>query len=247
MYIVFIDESGQPGGYDVFSNKLKDNSSKFFILSGFMINGDNINIIEKDLNDVKIKYGLNTTTEAKWHSSYKKLGLSLEEYKNYKSDIINIISKYKNSVISIVMDKLKCYQYKSHINNHNDLYAVALHLLMERICMEITDRHGRNTELPVLLFTDSRKNDNNNILDKELQISYKRAKNMGTNYVGFPNFAESLVFIDSEYSSGIQLADFCAGATYRYFSENDTFFLDLLKPAIREKNGKINGVGIKIY
>ena len=113
--------------------------------------------------------------------------------------------------------------------------------------MEVTDRDGRNTNIPVILFTDSRKNDNNNKLDKELQISYRRAKNMGTKYIGFPNFSESLVFIDSQYSSRIQLADFCAGAIFKCFEDNNSDFINILKPAIRNHNGKIAGVGIKKF
>ena len=247
MYIIFIDESGQPGGYDVENKKLKDGATKYFVLSGFMINGNDLIKIEQQLNQIKIKYGLSKESEAKWNSSYKTLGMELETYKKYKCEICSIISTYKNSVVGIVMDKEECYKNKKGIENHNDIYAFALNLLMERFCMEVTDRDGRNTNIPVILFTDSRKNDNNNKLDKELQISYRRAKNMGTKYIGFPNFSESLVFIDSQYSSGIQLADFCAGAIFKCFEDNNSDFINILKPAIRNHNGKIAGVGIKKF
>ena len=113
--------------------------------------------------------------------------------------------------------------------------------------MEVTDRHGRDTNIPVILFTDSRKNDNNNRLDKELQKSYRRAKQIGTKYMGFPNFSESLVFVDSQYSSGVQLADFCAGAIFKKFENNNEDFLNILNPAIRNHNGRIDGVGIKEF
>ena len=246
MYIVFIDESGQPGGYDSNTQKLVGGATKYFILSGFMIDGNDLINIEQKLNQVKIKYGLSKDIEAKWNSSYKALGMTLEEYQKYKSEICEIIAEYRNSVVGIVMDKQECYKNKKGIESHNDLYAYALNLLMERFCMEVTDRHGRDTNIPVILFTDSRKNDNNNKLDKELQISYRRAKNMGTKYIGFPNFSESLVFIDSQYSSGIQLADFCAGAIFKKFEDNVSEFQDILIPAIRSHKGKIEGVGIKI-
>lgn len=240
MYLVFIDESGQPGG--------TINSSKFFTLSGFMVDANNILEITSKLKDIKLKYGLNPSLEIKWSCSYSKLGLSFEEYKNMKKDIINMISQYNNSVIGIIMDKEYCYKNRSDIRNHNDLYAFALNLLMERVCMEISDRDGRNSITPALMFTDSRKNDNNNKLDKELQIAYLRARSMGTHYIKFPNFGESLLFIDSNYSSGIQLADFCAGAIHKNFESNDDEFFNLLLPAIRKnKLGNIYGFGIKLY
>lgn len=248
MYIVFIDESGQPGGWDNEKNCLTSNSSKFFTLGGFMIDADNILEIESKFKDIKLKYGLNESDEIKWSCSYSKLGLTFEQYKNMKEDIIKMISDYPNSVIGIVMDKENCYKTRNDIKNHNDLYAFALNLLMERVCMEISDRDGRNATTPALMFTDSRKNDNNNKLDKELQIAYLRARSLGTYYIKFPNFCESLVFIDSNYSCGIQCADFCAGAIHKKFESNNDDFFNLLSPAIRKnKLGNIYGYGIKLY
>ena len=61
------------------------------------------------------------------------------------------------------------------IQNHNDLYAIALHLLMERCCMQITDEKGRNTHIPAMMFADSRKNNNNNKLDSFNFMKEKRA------------------------------------------------------------------------
>ncbi len=247
MYIVFIDESGQPGGYDEENKKLIQGATKYFVLSGFMIDGNELINIQQKLNQIKIKYNLSIDTEAKWNSSYSALKMTLEEYKNYKIEVCEIIAEYKNSVVGIVMDKEKCYKEKKGIKDHNDLYAYSLNLLMERFCMEITNKHGRNTDVPVILFTDSRKNDNNNKLDKELQIAYRRAKQIGTKYIGFPNFSESIVFVDSKYSSGVQLADFCAGVIFKKFENNNSEFLKILLPAIRTHNEKIDGVGIKRF
>ncbi len=248
MYIVFIDESGQPGGWNNVENNLTKNSSKFFTLSGFMIDANNILEITSKLKDIKIKYGLSEHTEIKWSTSYSKLGLTFDQYINMKKDILNMISQYNNSVIGIVMDKQSCYKNRTDIKNHNDLYAFALNLLMERVCMEISDRDGRDSTTPALMFTDSRKNDNNNKLDKELQIAYLRARSLGTHYIKFPNFCESLVFIDSTYSSGIQCADFCAGAIHKKFEVNEDEFFNILLPSIRKnKYENIYGYGIKLY
>lgn len=247
MYIIFIDESGQPGGYNSDTNEFNEKSSKYFILSGFMIDGNELINIQQKLNLIKIKYGLNKDIEAKWNSSYKALGMEFETYVKYRKEILELISEHRNSVVGIAMNKEKCYKSNYNIKNHNDLYAFALNLLMERFCMEVTDRNGRDTCVPVILFTDSRKNDRNNNLDKELQIAYRRAKNMGTKYIGFPNFSESLVFIDSKYSSGIQLADFCAGAIFKFFEDGNDTYINMIKTSIRNHNGKINGAGLKEF
>ncbi len=247
MYLVFIDESGQPGGFDEEKGELIKNSSKYFTLAGFMIDADKILEIENSLRDIKLKYNLNPLHEVKWYTTYSKLGLNFNQYKNMKMDIIKIISKYPNSVIGIVIDKEHAYKNKEYVKNHNDLYAVALHLLMERIWMETSKKNNKERQIPVMVLADSRKNDNNNKLDKELQIAYLRAKNMGTYFIKFPNFCESLVFVNSDYYAGIQLSDFCAGAIHKKFENNDEEFFNVLLPAIRTHHNEIYGAGIKLY
>lgn len=238
---------GQPGGFDKEKNELVKNTSKYFILSGFMINADKILHIEEKMRDIKLKYGLNPYHEIKWNTRYKDMGIDYKKIMDMKKEIMGIVNNYKNSVIGIVMDKEYCYKNKEFIQNHNDLYAIALHLLMERCCMQITDEKGRNTVIPAMIFADSRKNDRNNKLDIELQSSYLRAKNMGTHFVKFPNFCDTLIFVDSDYSAGIQVADFCAGAIFRKYEKEDTMFFEILKPAIRTHKGNIDGAGIKLY
>lgn len=238
---------GQPGGFNNESNKLVNNTSKFFTIGAFMIDANKIIEVENRVKDVKIKYGLDSHHEIKWHTTYSKLGLNYEQNINLKNEMLDIISSYKNSVFGIIMDKEKCFKEKSFINNHSDMYAVALHLLMERCCMEITTKRGKKTKIPVMLIADSRKNNANNKLDKELQTAYLRAKNMGTYFVEFPNFCESIFFGDSDYYIGVQLADFCAGAIHRKFENKDDRFFEKIKPAIREHKGNIYGAGIKLY
>ena len=135
MYIIFTDESGQPGGFDIEKKEMVKNTSKYFVIGGFMI----------------------------------------------------------------------------------------------------------------MLIADSRKNNTSNKLDKELQKAYLRAKNMGTYFVEFPNFCESIVFVDSDYYLGVQIADFCAGAIYKKYENNDERFFERIKPAIRKYKGNIYGPGIKLY
>lgn len=247
MYIVFLDESGQPGGYDKEKNQLVQNTSKCFTLAGFMIDADEILNIERNMRDVKIKYGLEKQHEIKWHTTYSKLGLNFEQYKSMKLEIINIIAEYKNSVIGIVMDKESCYRNKEYITTANDLYSVALHLLMERSCMETSKRSKKGVLPPTIMIADSRQSIHSNKLDKELQIAYLRAKNMGTYFIKFPNFCESIIFVDSDDFSGVQLADFCAGAIHRKYEREDEEFFNKLLPAIVTKRNNIYGPGIKLY
>lgn len=79
MYIVFIDESGQPGGYNEENQKLIKGATKYFVSSGFMIDGNELINVQQKLNQIKIKYNLSIDTEAKWNSSFKH---TITSYKN---------------------------------------------------------------------------------------------------------------------------------------------------------------------
>lgn len=247
MKIVFLDESGQPGGYDNEKQELVKNTSKYFTLAGFMIDADNLLEIERQLKYIKLKYGLSTIHEIKWHTNYSKCGLNFEQYDKMRMEITQLISSYKNSVIGIIMDKEECYKNKDYITTPNDLYAVALHLLMERCCMETTRFNKTKKAKPVLMIADSRRSVNGNKLDQQLQIAYLRAKNMGTHFIKFPNFVENIIFADSDNFSGIQLADYCAGIIHRKYEMEDEKFFDKLMPAIVNKKDNIYGPGIKLY
>lgn len=238
---------GQPGGYDNEKRELVKNTSKFFTLAGFMIDADNLLNIERKLKGIKLKYGLSIIHEIKWHTNYSKYGLNFEQYDKMRTEITKLISNYKGSVIGIVMDKESCYKNKEYINTPNDLYAVALHLIMERCCMEITRFSRINKAKPVLMIADSRRSVNGNKLDQQLQIAYLRAKNMGTHFMKFPNFVENIIFVDSDNFSGIQLADYCAGIIHKKYEMEDVKFFEKLMPAIVSKKNNIYGPGIKLY
>ena len=56
---------------------------------------------------------------------------------------------------------------------------------------------------------------------------------------------ESLFFLPSDISVGIQLADMVAGAVWRKFEKNDDRCYKMLEPSIRKSpSGQIDGFGI---
>ena len=71
--------------------------------------------IEKKIKKEKKKYCLKKEKEEKWNSSYKALGMKLDEYIKYKSEVCEIIAEYRNSVVGIIMNKEECYKNKKGI------------------------------------------------------------------------------------------------------------------------------------
>ena len=63
-------------------------------------------------------------------------------------------------------------------------------------------------------------------------------------YTQFNNLIEGLFIAPSHLSVGVQFADLVAGAIFRKYENNDTRFYDKIAKSIRNRNGKVDGVGI---
>lgn len=245
MYFVYIDESGQPGGFDSLNQKMKSGASRYFTLAGILIPADDTIKLQNNLKSLKIQHNLPTDKEFKWNAKYSQFGIDKETYISYREGIVQLINEYKNSVIAAVIDKDEAYK-KNYINDHHDVYVQALHLIMERVQKEMNDRDL--SKEPVMFMFDSRKNDKNCKLDEELQIAYRRATGLGTFYMSFPYFSETPIFVDSDYSAGVQLADYCAGIIQRAYEVEKSDWFEKIKPALRKsKTGKISGYGLKVF
>lgn len=234
-YFIYIDENGQPFG-------LKSGSSKYFILSGFLVKGSTILHMEEDLKRIKIKY--NIFNEIKFSNSYKRMNLNFSQFIELKRELSKYINQFENSVVGVVINKKNFY----NLHTSGDIYETALRLLMERFQMEVYSRHHGNVKnIPITIFADSRKNNKNKNADMTLQKSYKKALLYGTRFLNFTNYTESMVFIDSEDSTGIQFVDHCAGLFGRAFEKGDKNSLYTIYNAIRKNsNNQPNGYGIKI-
>lgn len=129
-----------------------------------------------------------------------------------------------------------------------DIYETALRLLMERFHMEVYSRHhGQIKNIPITIFADSRKNNKNKDADITLQQAYKKALFYGTKFLNFTNYTESIVFVDSEDSTGIQLVDHCAGLFGKAYEQGKKEYLNSIKNAIRKNHfNNVKGYGVKL-
>ncbi len=128
MYIMYVDESGDPGTHE--------NSSPHFILSGLIIHQsdwdkflDRLKIFRKS---IKTEYGLNQRTEI--HASELIRPNRMEEYKKIrKSDRIKILKLYCEN-IPIIFDSAFILNICINITEHTDkdIFELAWSRLLDR-------------------------------------------------------------------------------------------------------------------
>jgi hypothetical protein len=67
----------------------------------------------------------------------------------------------------------------------------------------------------------------------------------GTKYVAIDRIVETPLFVDSELTLMVQVADLCAYATRRFFENGETDLFDRIYPAFDRVGGKL--VGLRHY
>lgn len=77
----------------------------------------------------------------------------------------------------------------------------------------------------------------------------RRALYSGTVWTSLPNIAETVMFVPSHHSPGVQFADFVAGAMGRWWNYRDDKYLRTLAPRLQRTrvDGRIYGAGLKSF
>ncbi len=64
----------------------------------------------------------------------------------------------------------------------------------------------------------------------------------------FGNLVDTISFMPSEESVGVQVADLIAGSFSRYLNSQDPGYVRILWPALRSSAiGQVNGYGVKVF
>lgn len=84
--------------------------------------------------------------------------------------------------------------------------------------------------------------DNNETVSKRHTELMKRFHRYGTLWTKIEKIIETPLFVNSELTSMVQLADLCSYALRRYIEKGERDLIDRIKPRFDRKNGKIVGV-----
>lgn len=178
--------------------------------------------------------GISPATEIKWrhvrHPGGRKNPLNAfsdTDRIRYGKDMLGIIRSSSSSrVLGVVIDKVGAYT-RAEITGPEDVYERAVTFIMERFqyYLNATGDFG-------IVVQDQRQEKQ----DLRLRAFYRSLLVAGTRWTIFPNIIEGVFLTPSHFSTGIQLADFVAGATYAaHGSDNpDHKFYNIIR-------GKVTG------
>ena len=245
MQLLFVDESGtppKPGG----------KKDEYFVIAGLAIPEDRWISMRGKLVGLKRSYAYRG--EVKWryfapsnNQPENPMRDWLPERRNeFRLKVFEIITSTKSCKIVACISESRAAFKLGNVNDQDDLYFKTYKPVTERfqyLLQDITRTAGTNT-LGLIVADHRGRGD-----DDKMRMQHERLIRESRKYTSdYKNFVESLFFVPSHLSIGVQLVDMVAGAIWRAQAHNDRTWFDLLRPSFRTApNGKIDGYGISRF
>ena len=215
MYLLYIDDSGT-------CNLKRDENygpdggeSRFFVLGAVLIKADELNKIEKELNDIRLGCLGNDLAEIK-SSISKKLNCPITCGTNpdkncFRTVVANLISNTNCTLFAVSQDQYKTTS-NGVVTSKNDIYRLAFENLLK-----LVDNYMFNNKINESTITFIDKKNSGNSTDTLIYNAYKSALKNKKIFKSFNNelFSPTINIVYSQYTSGAQLADFVAGSIWK--------------------------------
>jgi hypothetical protein len=243
VHILFIDESGTPPS----PQKLRD---KYFVIGGIIVPEERWHKMRDGLLGLKLRRGIKG--ELKWRyfapgnneSANPMKAMDKATRDAVRTEIYEKIICAEKSVKTLgCVTCIKAAYARPTINTRDDLYEFTYKPVSERFQYHLQDlsRQVGRSELGIVV-SDHRGQED----DKRFRAHHESLLRGSGDFISkYANLVESLFFVPSDLSVGIQLADMVAGPIWRRYEVGDAKWFEVLKPSIRCSNdGNIDGYGI---
>jgi hypothetical protein len=242
MHLFFLDESGTPpaptGHWD-----------KYFVIGGLVIPDGVWHKVRDSLHGMKVRRKL--IGELKWRyftahnneDANPMKGLIQAQRNEIREEIYQIICSTKSIKSMACIACIETAYNMACITSSDDLYHYTYKPLSERFQYYLQDLSkivGR-TETGIIV-ADHRGAKQ----DARFRGAHERLLRTDAAFTSnYQNLVESLFFLPSDISVGVQLADKVAGAVWRKFEKSDDYCYKLLEPSLRKSPaGNVDGFGI---
>lgn len=251
MYLLYIDDAGTCTLKKDKNYGPDGGESRFFVLGAILIKASELNKFEPNLNNIRIKCLKNELEEIK--SSTSKLNCVKSCQKDldkmcYRTTISKFISNIDCVLFAVAQDKYVTTT-NGIVTNKNDIYKLAFQNLLKLVDTYMFDNKiNENT----ISFID--KKNSSYEMDTIVYKAYKEALENKKVFKSFSNnlFSPTINVVYSQYTSGVQLADFVAGSIWRALENHDNIekvkeakkITNILKTKFYTKENMILGYGL---
>lgn len=245
MYIAFIDESGKP--------TKKERSP--FVLAALIVRDSELNRIRKEVNRIKLKYGLDPDVEIHArdivHGKRGFKNVDMRVRKSLLDDVFNLLKSLDITLISTVILKKRIVgSPKPDSIVREEVEAKCYELLVERLVLFLEKKAVDDWLLMVIDETYTKH-------DLSIRRNIERVVQHGFFASRWPAsrrvFMQPL-FVPSKLYEPLQLADIIAYTVFKKYSKPrsaifdfNKYFQQILDKFSKCRDGRIFGCGIKDY
>jgi len=255
MRVIFMDESGYSLNWQ---SDLE--TQPYYVVSAVCFPSEQLSAVYKKIREEVINLNIEGTSRALGHGFEIKArdisrgsgywGTHNDERNAVRKTMLAVPRKYDGTAFVVIIDKRA---HKEHYAWPADPYELSLEFIFERLQMFLSDIG----DYGICIY------DQNKRVEDALQNAAANLIREGSELIYFSRFYNLLVIkrfrIDriiefslgrSEYSVGLQVADFFATMTYAYMKDGKPSpcgWWDVLESSLYRKDGKLQGVGYKEF
>lgn len=234
MRILFVDDSG---------NRRSNPAEPYFCLGGFSVHAAHVKQLARRLDAIKRTERLEAmpADELKFnqigrdHDTARKpnplvrMGMDREDRIAFGLRLLASLTKVPTvKVFAVGVDRRQLQPGESALQ-------WAFLLLTERFEFSLNNEEPRVGM--IICDTEDRQDE-----------MMRQAIYSGTTWTKLPNIAETVMFVPSHHSPGIQFADFVVGSAARWWNFRDSKYLAVLRPVFDTRpGGEWKGCGIKSF
>ena len=251
MKLLYIDESGD-------TIPLSQGGKKHLVLTGCIIDENQVRQIDEALRDIKKRYYQNPDIEIKSNflryanpdltqTSPIKL-MSREKYDQLEAEMADFLKAIPVELISVVIAK---EEYWTKYPSQNP-YLIAYIFLLERFQKAL----AANDDLGICIIDPREGQVEKHYFGNEINDIHETMRRSGRQdgqiWSKCPNVIEKLLFSQSDKTIGIQIADlYCYPVfhIYEYGKQPDEYwrFKDITLPKLQTRRGVVDGIGLKYF
>lgn len=237
MRLYYFDDSG---------SRTANKDQPYFVLGGFGISALDLPVLRAGVTQVANSYGMSLRYPVELKASHagnlKKqdanwmLKAGLSEISERRALLLTVL-RHLGSIPSVkciaVVAKNQGYAPKKarREDDQSNIIVDTMPLAMERVELDLQDHREVGC-----VFLDEERGHEPGLRD---------AFRDGSAFVRRERIVESVAFLPSEESVGVQVADIIAGGVSRWVNSTDPGYARHIWPHLRKYNGKIQGAGLK--
>ncbi len=230
MYFIYVDESGDPGFRG---------GTNYYVLLGVAVAEEQVNALARQMDDIVGRHlgqsgiELHFRKLVRGHAPFDRL--SEQNRWRLVDDIFAAIGSSDVTLFASVIDKRK-HQDRYTFPERPDI--LALELLVERFDIFL----GRRNQLGCVVY-DSR----GKAVDDELRNFFSDWRYSGTSARKLRNIIETIFFAPSHATRLLQVADFCAHATFLHYERGNSQRFNQIEGRFdrNPQTNNVKGYGIK--